>query len=430
MSRVKDVLDVWYDSGSASLAVPGANTNLFKGVWPIDRIDEGQDQIRGWFYTLLVLGVALFGESPYKAVSMHGWVVDEKGEKMSKSKGNFVTGKEALDDLGADILRFYILWEASPSDIIRFSPARAKKEIGKMFFIWKNLHSYLLKSGGKSEASELLVEDKWIISKFNSLVKGFLQDIESYNPHHATRRIFTFLVEDLSRKYMKIAKERVREDDLTPLSVMGKIHESLLKLVAPISPFFAETLYHEISKSESIFFEKYPAPDESKIDIRLEEEFDGAFGIIEAILSFRDAKGIGLKYPLRKASVSGKKLGAFEDLIKSLANVKEIGKCSGDEVEAGDLKICIDSAQGPDEINEGYMREVSRRVRELRKKKGLQPRDTIKVFVWGDEKLVNAVKSFRKEFLFRTGSEEIFFREGGDLRESWDIKKMKLGAGI
>ncbi|MBR9680672.1 MAG: isoleucine--tRNA ligase [Candidatus Altiarchaeota archaeon] len=437
MTRVSDVLDVWYDSGASSFATPGypKSKELFNQVWPTNWIDEGQDQIRGWFYTLLVLGVALFDKAPYKRVSMHGWVVDEKGNKMSKSKGNFVTAREALSDLGIDTLRFYILWEASPWDVVKFNPERAKKEIGRMFHIWKNLHSYLMKFTSASPTKDKLQkEDLWILSKYNSMVDGFLTDVNDYNLHHATRKIFTFIVEDFSRAYMKLAKERVKNGDTTPLWVLKEVHSGLLRLVAPISPIFTETMYAEFTKrfggEKSIFLDKYPTPDKSKIHIKLETNMDKLFSIVESILSYRDKKGIGLKYPLRSMQIDGFDTSSFESILLSLTNVKKLKKSKGDKIEINDVIIIIDPTQGKEEIQEGLMREVSRRIGNLRRKKELVLKDTVNLNLWGDSELLDAVKTHEKEFIKRVGAVSLTYDEGGDLKETWKVKGKTLSAGI
>ncbi len=427
MSRVPDVLDVWYDSGAASFAVPGKDR--FEELWPSDWIDEGQDQIRGWFYTLLVLGVALFGRSPYRRVSMHGWVVDEKGEKMSKSKGNFVTARQALSMLGPDVLRFYILWESSPWDVIRFSPDRAKKEIGKMFHIWRNLHRYLMRSGEPGEG-ELAIEDRWLLSKYNSMLSCFLEDFESYRLHHATRRLYRFVVEDLSRKYMKLAKERVREGDRVPIKVLKEVQHGLLRLVAPVSPLFAEELYGEFasrfSGEKSVFFEPYPEPDGSAIDPKVESAVDAALDVVEALLAYRDEKGIGLRYPLRCVDVSG----VPEGIVRRLANVRRIGSCSGDELLVGGRRVVVDPTQGKEEVREGLMREASRRVRSLRRKAKLVPRDRVEVHVWGDAGILEVIKALEKDFVRRVGASKLHYGRGGSLQEEWEFKGMRFGAGL
>ena len=437
MARVTDVLDVWYDSGASSFAVLGypRDGERFKAFWPTDHIDEGQDQIRGWFYTLLVLGVALFDRAPYEKVSMHGWMVDEKGEKMSKSKGNFVTAREALEDLGPDVLRFFVLWEAAPWDVVKFSPERAKKEIGRMLHIWRNLLSYLVKFSPESPGKgELAPEDGWILSKYNSMLEEYGRDIEDYNLHYAMRKIYGFVVDDLSRKYMKLAKGRVRNGETTPLWILRHLVHGLTRLIAPVSPIFAEGIYAKyaakFSGEESVFLDSYPEPDRSLVDNKLEKLFDGAFGIVEAVLAYRDEKGIGLKYPLRALDVSGFDTAGVEGLIMALTNTKSLAGCKGDTVEAGKVRLTIDATQGEAEIQEGLMREAARRVRSLRGKKGLNQNDKIVVSVWGDAGLVGAVKKLEKDFAVRVGASEIKYTEAGETRQEWKVKGKLLGVGI
>jgi isoleucyl-tRNA synthetase len=441
MQRVPDVLDVWYDSGAASFAVPGypRDKARFTAVWPIDWIDEGQDQIRGWFYTLLILGVALFDESPYKCVSMHGWVVDEKGEKMSKSKGNVISARQAMEMLGPDILRFYIIWESSPWDLVRFSEQRAKKEIGKMFHIWKNLHSYLMKfSKGMPEKGKLMIEDKWVLSKYNSMVKGFLADLEKYNLHHATRGIYRFIVEDLSRKYMKLAKDRVRGGDQTPLWVLKQVHHGLLRLVAPISPIFVEETYQDyvskFSGEKSVFLESYPEPDKTLIDEKTEKLVNDAFRVVETILMARDTEKRGLKYPIRSITVGGFDFRPVEGIIKFLANVKKIKQGrdpnKGVPGASGNIAIGTDWEMGEEELQEGLMREASRRVRSLRRKKKLNLTDVVEIHVWGDDRVMAAVKALEKEFIHRIGASALKYSKGGELQEEWNFKGIKFGAGL
>lgn len=437
MDRIPDVLDVWFDSGSASFAVPGypRSEDRFRQVWPTDWIEEGQDQIRGWFYTLLVLGVALFDKAPYERVSMHGWVVDSKGNKMSKSKGNFVEGREALEELGPDVLRFYILWESAPWDLVRYDPQRARKEVGRMFHIWKHLYRYLVKfAPGEPKREELTIDDRWVLSKYNTMLRDFMEDLESYQLHHATRRIYDFIVEDFSRSYMKLAKERVRDGDQTPLWVMKQLHHGLLRLVAPIAPDFTEETYQDYAErfggEESVLLEPYPEPDESLIDPQSEAAVDRALVIVEKLLAYRDEEGLGLRYPLRCVQIEGTDYGPVAQIIRELANVNELGGCQGDTLEVDGLELTIDSTMGEEELRQGYVREASRRVRSLRRKRELGLDDRIPVHVWGDPEIIGALKDLEDEFSDTAGASEVHYGEGGDLQKEWEFRGMRFGAGI
>ncbi len=439
MHRVPDVLDVWYDSGAASFASLGypGNGELFDLLWPIDRIEEGQDQIRGWFYTLLILGVSVFGRSPYEKVSMHGWVVDEKGEKMSKSKGNFITARNALKELGPDLLRFYILWDSLPWDNLRFSPARAKKEIGKMFHVWRNIHRYLTRYVEFEPRKEKLeVEDRWILSRLNSMIRSFTRNVENYRISVAFREVRNFIVNEFSRDYMKLAKERVREGDSTALWTIREVHSTLVRLLAPIVPFTAEELHSELSEkwggAESVFLEKYPASNEALIDSDLEKKMGTALSIVESVLAYRDSRGIGIRYPL-PAVGSTLDISGVESVVKRMANVKEVvpGGIEGEEVEVPDGKLFINGKLGEGEMLEGHMREVARRVQLLRKELRLKPGDSVSLSVWGDGDLIRGVKKFEDEFRKRTGAVSVSYsRAEGRIAKEWSVRGKKLGVAI
>mgnify|MGYP000094195215 CR=1 FL=1 len=440
MHRVEDVLDVWYDSGASSFAVFGypKNRELFDQLWPTDRIEEGQDQIRGWFYTLLVLGVAVFGRAPYREVSMHGWVVDEKGEKMSKSKGNFITAREAMNMLGPDMLRFYILWESLPWENLRFSPSRAKKEIGKMFNVWRNIHRYLVEYvETEPKKGALTVEDRWILSRLNTVIKIFLESVETYRLSSGLREIWNFIVNDFSRDYMKLAKERVRKGDTTALWVIREVHRTLTRLLAPIVPFMAEEFHAELAErwggEKSVFLERYPEVNPAMIDEELEDKMKATLSVVEAVLAYRDAKRIGIRYPLPKVGYTSSKLRGMESVIKRIANVKEVveGVVEGDPVETAAGKIYIDGELKEEHWMEGYMREIARRVQLLRKEMGLKPSQKISLALWGDEKLLQAVRRFEKEFRERVGAGVILYREmKGKTKREWRIKGMVIGAAV
>jgi len=242
--------------------------------------------------------------------------------------------------------------------------------------------------------------------------------------------VFTFIVEDLSRKYMKLAKERVRDGDQTPLRVLRKMHHGLLRLVAPIAPVFTESTYQDYASrfkgEKSVFLEPYPEPDESAIDAGVESSVDLALEVVEALLAYRDEKGIGLRYPLRCVRVEG----VPEEIVRKLANVKKIGRCSGDRLLAGKLKIVVDATQGDEELREGLMREASRRVRSLRGKKKLNLRDKVEIHVWGDDRVIKAVRELEGDFIRRIGASKLFYGRAGSLQEEWEFKGIKFGAGL
>ncbi len=433
MSRIDDVLDVWFDSGAASFAVFGypKNKSMFEKYFPSEWVEEGQDHIRGWFYYLLAMSVALFDKPPYDIVNMHGWVVDAKGEKMSKSKGNFVTARKALETLGPDVLRFYILSEAVPWETFRYQPGRAKEVVNKILVIWRNLNNYLVNYVELNPAKgKMKIEDDWLLSRLNTTIKNFREHFETYNLNKAMQSFRTFLVEDLSRTYMKLAKKRVKRGDSTPLWVIKQAHYKMMRLMAPFMPFITEEMYAEYAAKfggkDSIYFEAYPEAEKARIDEKLEASFSKAMGLVEAVLAFRDEKGIGMKYPLPYVCVP-KDLEPFASLIALLANCKETGQeRRGVALKLGEDEIFVDGNLKEIHIQEGLMREVARRVQIFRKKRGMKASEKIELKLSGDDSLISAVKKFESDFRNIVGAETVNYT-GGDTEFKISNKTIKIG---
>ncbi|MDD5337362.1 MAG: isoleucine--tRNA ligase, partial [Candidatus ainarchaeum sp.] len=251
MRRVADVLDVWFDSGNAVWAsMDGKDAKAFGER--AELILEGQDQIRGWFYSLLGSGLLRYDRIPYKRLMMHGFFVDEKGEKMSKSVGNFVPIEEILEKYGADSFRLWgmgnTIWEE-----LRFN-WNELKEAHSDLDILVNMGVFLERFYPKTriENAELYVEDKWLLSRMNSTLKEYHKAFENYQPNLGIRALRRFLVEDLSRFYMKIAKDRINKGE-NPEGALYAIYTSVftaLGMFAPVSPFIGEQTYQR-------FFRKY-----------------------------------------------------------------------------------------------------------------------------------------------------------------------------
>lgn len=330
--RINDIFDVWYDSGCApfsSLHYPFENKERFERHYPVSRINESQDQIRGWFYSLMFCGVAAFGKAPYETVSMPGWVLDEKGEKMSKSLGNVIWAKEGIEELGADAIRFYYCWDIDPSETQKFNVSIVKNEIHKYFSIFWNMEK-LVSSAGKAmkEPETQAVEDKWIVSRLNTVIRTSRQNIEGFKIHDAGRMIYDFILNDLSRSYIQLVRDRMASD-MNPYFVVNKCMIEVLKLTASITPFFSEKMYQQMKSyntlGESVHLEKLPEASDS--DETLEKEFDIARYTIAAILSAREKAQLGVRWPVKTVTILTNEEQAvrrFENLIKLQANVKEI----------------------------------------------------------------------------------------------------------
>ncbi|MEM3610499.1 MAG: isoleucine--tRNA ligase, partial [Candidatus Anstonellales archaeon] len=297
MIRVKDILDVWFDSGNAVWAGTYGYENLEKKqLKQCDFIVEGKDQTRGWFYSLLGMGVAYNGIAPYKNVLMHGFFVDSKGEKMSKSLGNYVPLEEIIEKHGADSFRLWSL-KATTWDDLKFS-WEEMEDSSRMLEIIYNILNYLEKNYNLNEDasnlskinySELTNEDKWIISKLNSLIKRVDNYYSNFETFKAANEVSNFLVEDLSRSYLKIVRERIENKDKDALKVFFHVYLNALILLHPITPFVTEYAYQKFFRkflqNKSIALLEFPQSNNVFISEELEKKFEIAFEIKSAILN-------------------------------------------------------------------------------------------------------------------------------------------------
>ncbi len=370
MTRIPDVIDCWYDSGSASFAqfhYPFENKKEFEKRFPYDFISEAIDQTRGWFYTLHVLGILLFEKPAYKNVICAGHVVDEKGEKMSKSKGNIIKPREIIDKAGVDAIRL----QFCSSDVGNFKPFSydlMRESVLPFLNVLYNSANYYKQLDSKKNKPQ--TEDKWIISKLNSLVEEVTVDLENYNLNKSFEKILNFVVKDFSRGYIKLTRDR---DDTQ--EIVGEVLEKISLLIAPFAPYISEYVHSEFDKN-SVHLSSWPKYDKKKINKFLEKEFEKALFVIEKGLSERDKIGIGLKWPLSMAVISYSiKLDKnLEEIIKNQLNVKEIKWKNANE---NDWKVELNTNLTPELEAEGYSREILRFIQSERKNAGLTKKDKI-----------------------------------------------------
>jgi isoleucyl-tRNA synthetase len=411
MTRIPDVIDCWYDSGSATFAqfhYPFENKEKFKKNFsvssktksfgdkkefekrfPYDFITEAIDQTRGWFYTLHAIAVMLFDDFAFKNVICAGHIVDEKGEKMSKSKGNVLIPREIIDQVGVDAVRLQFCIN-DPGNQKRFSVNMVKESVLPFLNVLYNCKNYYLqKEVGKLKKR---IEDEWILSRLNSLIKKVTANLDNYAIDLALSSTMDFVTNDFSRTYIKMTRDR--EDNK---EVVGEILEKVALLLAPYAPYITESIYQDFNKGKSVHLSSWPKFDLKKIDKKLEEDFEKVMKIIEVGLRERDKVQIGLKWPLAKAVINcDKKLSnELHDLIKNQLNVKKIEVKDGKEIA-----VELDTKMTPELEAEGYAREISRKVQAARKNAGLVKKDKIKLAVIVDEhlkKLIDNQKKFIKE---------------------------------
>jgi isoleucyl-tRNA synthetase len=347
MKRISDVQDVWIDSGVAgwaSLYYP-QEKDEFNKWYPYDFITEGHDQTRGWFYSQLGAGIIAMDEVPYKNVLMHGFVLDEDGKKMSKSLGNVINPEEAIEKYGVDILRFYLLWASKPWDDLKFVWDELNN-IKKMFNILWNVYLFSTTYMSLDEFNpnknniKLRDEDRWIISKANSLSKKVSEDMENLLFHKVTRRIKEFILEDLSRWYVRLIRGRtwVEKDDPDKLGAYYSLYlslEILIKTLSPIAPYISEEIYQNLvadikdGSIESIHMEDWVFSNDD-IDVSLEENMDIVKHIIEAVARGRDIAKYKLRWPVKEITIVSQEdkvinaINSLEKVIKDQSNAKNI----------------------------------------------------------------------------------------------------------
>ena len=322
MKRIPDIFDVWYDAGCApyaSLGYPKHNKELFEQHHPVSRINESQDQIRGWFYHLMFCSVAVFDKTPFQAVSMPGWVVDEKGEKFSKSS-NMLEAKTILEKFGADALRFYYCWDIAPYELQKFSLKVLQGDVTKYFNILWNLHTYLLNQALEEPVKIEKIEDHWILSRLNTTIQTVLKAYESFELHQAGRALYTFVIDDLSRTYVQLTRDR--EDD-APAHVLHECLQKMVTLTAAINPHISEQVYQNLSgmhkkAKESVHLE--PLPKVEKMDEKLKQNMHFANELITAALAARDKVKQGLRWPLSELILDTENK-EYEAASKELAEV-------------------------------------------------------------------------------------------------------------
>lgn len=446
MNRIKDVLDVWFDSGNAVWASLDKEE---KEKWgeQADFILEGQDQIRGWFYSLLGSGLLHYEKIPYKQVLMHGFFVDEKGEKMSKSLGNFVPLEEILNKYGADSFR---LWGMSNTlwDELKFNWNELKETYNDLNILF-NLSIFLERFYPKKrvEKADFYIEDVWILSRVNTTLKEFHKSFETYEPNRGVKALRKFLVDDLSKFYMKIAKNRISSNDNEQGAVYA-VYLSFfitLKMFAIVSPFLSEHIYQNFfrkyEKKESIVFFGLDAVNESTINTGLEKRMQIGNEIISQALRARQKSGIGLRWPLGKVCIQStsaeikESSKEFSEIFKKLLNVKEIliieTEPEGDyEIEAFEGgKIFLSKELTQSLYEEGLCNELKRRIQQIRKELGLVEKDSILIELDCKKELEIIFKNFEANILKETNTESISYGlpEGSESKTfEIDGRKIKI----
>lgn len=349
MEREKEVIDVWFDSGSmpyAQFHYPFENKEKFLDSFPADYICEAIDQTRGWFFTLHVLGTLLFDSVAFKNCLCLELVLDDKGEKMSKHKGNIVDPWDVLNNEGADAIRWYLFTVTPPWIPRRFSRNAVSISIKNFiiplrsslsfFTLYANIDKFEPESFEKIDYKDRPIMDRWLISKFNSLVQFTVKKLDNYDITDATREMEKF-IDNLTNWYIRLNRKRFWKNkmDQDKISAYLTLYEVLLnfsKLISPFTPFISEEIYQTLKTDsvrfkESVHLENYPEVDVSKIDKDLEDRMEFVRNIVELGRSARKKAVVKVRQTLKEILIyteKGFNIKEFENLIKEELNVKSI----------------------------------------------------------------------------------------------------------
>ncbi len=412
MRRVRDVLDVWLDSGVAPWATRWATygSKDFDNWVTADFVIEGKDQISNWFNTLFNSTMLVADRAPYKNVYMHGFTADEHGRPMSKSKGIGVLPEDVVEKFGAETLRLYSIKSTGPGEDMRFlwkDVEDTRRSLSILWNVYVFATTFMKAASFEPSTHQLKIktlqsEDRWILSQLHGLIKQATERLEKYELPYVPRLMEDFIVKDLSRWYIKLIRSRtwVSSQDDTKNQAFATLYyvlRTLLAVLAPVLPFLSEKMYQalvrpaETNAPLSVHMLPWPETDESLIDVQLSQEMDWVSDIVEAAQFIRQEAGLKLRWPCERLIVVPSKkefqLDHFKDVVASQTNVKtvEIARTVKDkqlkEKTLPFATIYLDITATPELKAERLSRDLIRQIQATRKKQGLHVTQHIKLFV-------------------------------------------------
>lgn len=412
MIRVKEVMDVWFDSGAMPFAeehYPFKNLELIDSGrgYPADFISEAIDQTRGWFYTLHAIGTLMGKGAAFKNVVCLGHILDASGKKMSKSLGNIVEPNIMIEKYGSDALRLWMYSVNQPGESKNFDEKTVDEIVKKVFTLTSNVVAfYLLYASPLKAISYKLkatnVLDKWILARLNQLIAEVTDSLDAYKLLEPVRAIRDFIA-DLSQWYLRRSRERIKgggEDAAAALSTLRFVLLELAKLMAPFSPFFAEHLYKEVGgQKESVHLEIWP--ESGSVDTGVLAGMKLVQSFVSAALMQRAEHKIKVRQPLQSFSIkhSGKEPTKYwqelVEILKDEINVKEVILVSG--LGPDDSAYKLDFNITPALKEEGDVRELVRAIQDFRKEMKLQPSETVTLAVETDGKGREFLEKYKTE---------------------------------
>lgn len=344
MTRTKDVIDCWFDSGSMPFAQyhwPFAQDGKFEDQFPADFICEGIDQTRGWFYTLIIISVFLKGVAPFKNVLVNDLIQDAEGKKMSKSKGNIVEPFTTMKEYGADVVRFYLPYVSPVWTPLRFDINGLKEVYSKFFNPLKNTYSFfaLYANTDNIDIEKCNVPyakreeiDKWLLSKYNKLLKYVTESYDEYDLNKVVKAVTEFVSEDLSNWYIRRNRKRfwASELDTSKKSVYittYEVLEGLCRMIAPVVPFITDEIYTKLTGEKSVHLASFPKYKKAYIDEHIETRMDLVRSLISIGRYVREEAKIKVRQPLNEALLDGKNKELISDLVSLIEeelNIKKV----------------------------------------------------------------------------------------------------------
>jgi len=412
-TRIPEVLDCWFESGSMTFAqfhYPFENKEYFDKHFPAQFVVEYIGQTRAWFYYMMSLSAILFDKIPFENVLTTGTIMAEDGQKMSKSLKNYPDPLEVVDKYGADTLRFYML--QSPvmnAENFNFSEKGLEETYKKITVLLYNVSNfyqdYQQKGDEKYEKSDNIM-DKWIISLTEELNAMVQKNLEEYNTVKACASVKKY-IDNLSTWYVRNSRDRFNDNNESARKTLRYILEKITKILAPIIPFVTEKIYQDMNgKKNSVHLENYPQADKKSINKKLEQEMETTRNIVSTALRERDKEHIGLKWPLAKVEISTgiKPSKELTQIIMEELNIKKIIYTESKSSEQ-EPTIKLDTKTTPELEAEGFAREISRKIQATRKKAELIKTDSIELEISSefDDKLESQL-DFIKE---RVGAKTI-----------------------
>lgn len=447
MKRIPEVLDCWFESGSmpyGQMHYPFENKDKFEAAFPAEFIAEGQDQTRGWFYTLHVLATALtMGDKPsiavsksepaFKNVIVNGIVLAEDGRKMSKRLKNYPEPEIVLEKYGADALRYYLV--TSPvmaAESLNFSEATVREVYSKLINTLYNVVEFYKmyadqSVGSVAEKGSKNVLDLWILAKLQVLIKEVTDGMETYKLVEASRPIVEFVTE-LSQWYVRRSRDRFKGDDevdkQAALVTLREVLFTLSKLMAPFTPFIAEKIYQEVkdqSTKESVHLEDWPVVNTDFEDEKILAQMSVAREVVELGLAARAEAGIKIRQPLGAIYIGDLVLfDGLADVIADELNVKKVEKGAGDGVakQTKDVMVTLSTVITEELKKEGLLREIVRTINQIRKEQKLTISDKVTVkYSTADALLKSVFVDYLQEIKKSVLADEVEEAVGGEEKE-------------